>query len=71
MASSDRVKRELLQALDPAPKAKWWNGKVVSAERARRQARARRRQEREWAAKSGPVVTYFDPSRIEKKPAPE
>jgi hypothetical protein len=38
-------------------------GLEVSPKRRKRDAAKRRRQEREWAAKSGEVVTYIDPSR--------
>jgi hypothetical protein len=38
---------------------------LESPERKRRRAKARKREEAAWAARSGPVLTYFDPSRIQ------
>jgi hypothetical protein len=39
-------------------------GLEKSVPRRKREAARRRREEKEWAAKSGPVVSYVDPSRI-------
>jgi hypothetical protein len=45
-------------------------GLETSPKRRGREAARRRREEREWAALSGEVVTYFDPSRV-RKPSPD
>jgi hypothetical protein len=42
-------------------------GLEKSPERRKREAARRRREEQRWAAKSGPVATYVDPSRVESK----
>ena len=39
----------------------------LSPRRRKKNAARRRQEEKEWAAKSGPVVSYFDPSK-EKEP---
>lgn len=44
-------------------------GVEVSPARARRNAKARKRQEQRWARKCGPVTVRFDPSVI-RKPQP-
>jgi hypothetical protein len=43
-------------------------GLEVSPDRARRAARRRRRQEKAWARKCGPVTVRFDPSVMRKPP---
>jgi hypothetical protein len=40
-----------------------------SPKRRKRDEAKRRHEEKRWAAKSGPVVSYVDPSRITPKPA--
>jgi hypothetical protein len=40
-----------------------------SPKRRKRDAAKRRREEKRWAAKSGPVASYIDPSRIRSKPS--
>jgi hypothetical protein len=40
-------------------------GLEVSARRRKRDAKKRKREDQAWAAKSGPVRSYFDPSVIE------
>jgi hypothetical protein len=40
-----------------------------SPKRRKRDATKRRREEKRWAAKSGLVVSYVDPSRITPKPS--
>jgi hypothetical protein len=39
-------------------------GLEKSPTRRKREAAKRRHEEKQWAAKSGPVVSYIDPSRI-------
>ena len=39
-----------------------------SPKRRKRDAARRKREEQEWAAKSGEVVSYIDPSRIASPP---
>jgi hypothetical protein len=41
------------------------NGLEVSAERRKRDAKLRRRQEERWAAKSGPVTVYYRETEAE------
>jgi len=43
-------------------------GLEASPKRKKRDAAKRRREEKQWAAMSGPVVSCIDPSRIEPKP---
>ena len=43
-------------------------GLEKSPARRKREADRRRREEERWAAKSGPVVSYVDPSRIHSQP---
>ncbi len=43
-------------------------GVEVSRERRKRDAKKRKRQEERWAAKSGPVTVYRDPSVVKTKP---
>jgi hypothetical protein len=42
-------------------------GLEVSPERRKRETKKRKRQEERWAAKSGPVTVYRDPSVIAQK----
>jgi len=43
-------------------------GLETSPQRRKRDAAKRRRQEKRWAARSGPVVSYIDESRIRPQP---
>jgi hypothetical protein len=42
-------------------------GLEVSPRRRKREAKKRKREDEEWAAKSGPVKTYFDSSVVKPK----
>jgi hypothetical protein len=44
-------------------------GLEKSPARRKREAVRRRREEARWAAKSGPVVSYVDPSRVRPQPS--
>jgi hypothetical protein len=44
-------------------------GLEISPQRRKREAAKRRREEKRWAAKSGTVTSYIDPSRIPPQPA--
>lgn len=44
-------------------------GLEKSPARRKRDAAKRRRQEERWAAKSGPVVSYIDPSLVNQSAA--
>ena len=44
-------------------------GLEVSPERQKREAKKRRRQEKKWSQKSGPVKVYVDPSVVKERQA--
>lgn len=41
-------------------------GVVLSSRRRKAKAKAREREEKRWAKRSGPVVTYFDESVVRR-----
>ena len=43
-------------------------GLEKSPKRRKREAERRRREENNWASKSGPVISYVDPSLTKPKP---
>jgi hypothetical protein len=43
------------------------HGLEVSPDRQKREAKKRRRQEKKWSEKSGPVTVYVDPPVVKQK----